>query len=472
MAKNSLKIEIFIPLLTILSDSISIIFSFLFSYWVRFYSPFNNFVQIEKGIPELYGYLNFALITLPVWILIFHNSKMYRVNRNVFVFDEFFVIIKCVTIGIIFSIGILFFFREFPYSRIVFGLIWINAIIFIIIGRYFLIKLEKTLYNKGIGLKNVAVVGTNEMSEKIYLKLQQDRFTGFNVLGVFIRDINAFNNIPYKVLLGEYKDIPAKIREFSIEKILISLDEEEHKDLQELIELCEGINIDFLFVPGYTDLLVSKLRVSEIDGIPFMKLKSIPMNLWNRLVKRVFDIVFSLIFIILTLPFTLVISILIKLSSSGPVFYKQERVSVDGKKFMMYKFRSMRADAEKDGPKLTCMDDERYTTVGKYIRKYSIDEIPQFLNVLKGDLSIVGPRPEREFFINQMKDIIPKYLERHRVKCGITGWAQVNGYRGSHTSMKTRIDYDIYYIENWSIMFDIKIIIKTLREILFSKVAV
>ena len=167
----------------------------------------------------------------------------------------------------------------------------------------------------------------------------------------------------------------------------------------------------------------------------------------------------------------LLIAVLVKITSHGPLFYKQERVGLDGQKFLMLKFRSMKVDAEQQGPQMTTRDDDRYTPLGKSLRKYSLDELPQFINVLIGNMSIVGPRPEREFFINTMKDSIQKYLERHRVKCGITGWAQVNGLRGTDTSLQTRIDYDIYYIENWSIAFDIKIIFKTIKEVLFSKEA-
>jgi exopolysaccharide biosynthesis polyprenyl glycosylphosphotransferase len=232
---------------------------------------------------------------------------------------------------------------------------------------------------------------------------------------------------------------------------------------------CEGINVEFMLVPDFIDLITSRFKVDEVDGIPFMKLKSIPMNVWNKMLKRSFDIVLSIILLLVLSPMILMIIILIKLTSKGDLFYKQERVGLDENKFIMYKFRSMVIDSEPTGPQFTKKGDARYTPIGRLLRHYSLDEIPQFFNVLKGDMSIVGPRPEREYFIDQMKVSIKKYLERHRIKCGITGWAQVNGLRGSGTPLQTRIDYDIYYIENWSIVFDIKIIIKTLKEVFFSK---
>lgn len=470
MSRKSTKVEVLIPLLTILSDSISIFGAFLLSYWLRFLSPFVKYLGGEADPPPIIGYLGFALITLPIAIFIFQQRKMYRIQRNVFIFDEFFVVIKYVSIYIIFCMSLIFFYRDFPYSRMVFGLIWISSIIFMTIGRYLLIKYEKNLYNKGVGVVNVAIFGMNEMAMKIYDQFVKDKYVGYNVTGYFTYDTTE-NFMEGRTHLGKYTDIPSVIRKKNIEKILIVLPSEKHILLEELIKLCEGINIEFMLAPDFIEMITSHLKIEEVNGIPFMKLKSLPMNVWSRFVKRTFDLVASIFFLIAISPVMIVLSIIVKLTSKGPLFYKQERVSIDGKTFNMLKFRSMRIDAEKSGPQMTTVNDDRYTPIGKFLRKYSLDELPQFLNVLKGDMSIVGPRPEREHFINTMKDTINKYLERHRVKSGITGWAQVNGLRGTDTPLQTRIEYDIYYIENWSLVFDIKIIIKTIKEMFFSKTA-
>lgn len=470
MKTKHIKVEIILPLLTILFDALSIFFAYLASYYVRFFSSFQNIFPITEGIPELSSYIYFYFSTVPIWIIVFQINKLYRLNRNVFIFDEFVPIVKCVTISIIVSIGILFFFRGYSYSRLVFVLIWITSIVFITFSRYIMLKLEKTLYNKKIATKDVALVGSNEIAQQIFERFKKNTYVGFNVVGYFTKDgRKCFKDD--MTLLGDYSAIPKFIKSRGLQKLILCFNKEENEDLYNIFKLCEGINIELMMYPQFMDLVTSKLKIEHYDGIPFMKLKSVPMNVWNRIIKRIFDIVFSLLFLIITFPLFLIIAIIIKLTSEGPVFYVQERVGMDGKKFMIYKFRSMIVDAEKNGPAFATPDDNRYTKIGKFIRKYSIDELPQFINVLKGDMSVVGPRPEREYFINQMKDSIVRYLERHRVKCGITGWAQVNGYRGSSTSMQTRIDYDIYYIENWTLAFDIKIILKTLKEAFFSKSA-
>lgn len=473
MKNRTSNIEVILPVLTLLTDAIAIFLAFLFSYWLRFsFAPFQTIFPITKGIPELEGYIEFAAIVIPIWLVVFQSRKMYRLKRSVFVMDEFFVIVKCVSIGILIAMGMVFILKgDFPYSRLVFALVWINSIILITIGRYFTLKIEKNLYNKNIGVNTVAILGINEMARKIYENFTNDKFAGFNVTGYFSYEGNDENFLHDKTYLGDYSLIPEKIRELKIEKLLISLPSSKHDVLYRLFKMCEGINIEFMYAPDFVDLMTSRLRVEEVDGIPFMKLKSFPMNVWNRFLKRTFDIMVSLLLLILLFPIMLIIGILVKITSKGPLFYKQERVGLDGHKFMMYKFRSMRIDAEKSGPQMASRDDDRYTPIGKALRKYSLDELPQFLNVLAGHMSIVGPRPEREFFINTMKLSIDRYLERHRVKCGITGWAQVNGARGTDSSMQTRIDYDIYYIENWSIALDIKIIFKTIKEVFFSKEA-
>ncbi len=473
-SKKSQRTEFIIPILNIFSDSIAIIGSFIISYFIRFhFSPFVKLFPFMGEIPPLKGYLILSMFVLPVWLLIFQSRKLFRPKRIVFIFDEFFLIGRLVTFGIIFSFGFVFFYRIFPYSRVVFILVWIISVFLITIGRYIVLKYEKTLYNKGKGLNDTLIVGNTQTAFDILKKFSEHKYAGFNIIG-YIEDNNSSTEglLPEKLKVGSYSDIVQLVQKMNIETVLVTIPSSQHDRLLELMKACEGENVEFLMAPDFLEVITSSVRVQEIDGVPFLKIKSIPMNIWNRILKRGFDVAFASFIMIISSPLFVILSLLVKFTSKGPIFYKQERLSITGKKFEMVKFRSMVADAEKNtGAVYVTKGDLRYTSVGKFLRKYSLDELPQFINVLKGDMSIVGPRPEREFFINLFKGKIPKYLERHRVKCGITGWAQVNGLRGSDSSLEKRIEYDIYYIEHWSIIFDLKIIIKTIKEMFFSKAA-
>jgi Undecaprenyl-phosphate glucose phosphotransferase len=469
--------EVLVPIITVISDVIAIELSFLLAYWIRFYSPLVRAIPEVSGIPEFEGYFILSLLMIPVWLFIFQTRKMYRPRRVVFIFDEIFVIARLSTVAVIFSFGLIFFWRVFPYSRLTFVLIWAISIILITAGRYIVIKIEKTLYSRGKALKNAIIAGSNRTALDIYKNFAEHVYAGYKIVGYIEEDEqpheSPFDSGDSKAhKLGTLSQIVPVIKAHEVETILCAIPSNEHEKLYELMKLTEGENVEFLLVPDFLELITSSVRVQEIDGIPFLKIKSIPMSFWNRLIKRAFDFGFALIVLLLMSPLLLVIALLVKLTSKGPVFYYQERLSYTGKKFKMMKFRSMVADAEKQtGAVMAAKDDKRITPIGAFMRKYSLDELPQFVNVLKGEMSIVGPRPEREPLINEMKAKVPKYLERHRVKCGITGWAQVNGLRGGETSIEKRISYDLYYIENWSLIFDMKIIMKTLREVLFSKAA-
>jgi exopolysaccharide biosynthesis polyprenyl glycosylphosphotransferase len=472
-SKKSQRTDFFIPLLNIISDIAAIEASFLLAYWLRFYfEPLLVILPFEGEIPPLSGYITLSFMVIPVWLLIFQSRKMYRTKRVVFIFDEFFLIVRLVTFAIIFAFGLIFFYRDFPFSRVVFSIIWFNSIFLITAGRYFVLKYEKNLYNKGKGLKDTIIVGSNQRSLDIYNNFAGHKYAGFNIMG-YVYDPSASEDLlAGRKKLGSYDDLATLVRKLNIETVLVTIPSTEHDKLIDLMKACEGENVEFLLVPDFLEVITSSVRVQEIDGIPLLKIKDIPMNIWNRILKRVFDFSFALVVLVLTSPLFILLALLIKFTSKGPVFYKQERLSMTGRKFRMIKFRSMVVDAEqKTGAVFVKKGDSRYTPLGEFLRKYSLDELPQFINVLTGEMSIVGPRPEREHFINLFKDKIPKYLERHRIKCGITGWAQVNGLRGSDSSIQKRIEYDIYYIEHWSIIFDLKIIIKTIKEMFFSKAA-
>ena len=327
MRSKSSKIEIFIPILTIFADSASVVSAYLLSYYLRFNSRFSEIIPVTEGVPDIIAYLIFIFSTLPIWIIVFQSSKLYRLNRNVFAFDEFFVIIKCVTISIIFSLGIIFFIRDFSFSRIVFMMIWAIAPFILMFNRYLILKLEKTFYNKNIGVKYAAIVGINENSGKIYDRFNKNLYAGIRVKGYFSRNNELVEGEGKTYTrLGEYKDIPKQINNIGLHKLIICLPSNSHGDLPYLLKLCEGINIEFMMYPDYMEIITSKLKVEQVDGIPFMKIKSLPMNIWNRITKRLFDTFISLFILFVTSPFFIVLSAIVKFTSKGPVFYKQERI--------------------------------------------------------------------------------------------------------------------------------------------------
>ncbi len=469
---RSRRTEFLIPLLTVLSDILAIEFSFLASYWLRFESPLTNLIEVTLGVPLFKAYLYGSFVVIPLWLLLFKTRDLYGSRRNVYITDEFFAIVRLVSLGMLIVMSAAFFYRAFSYSRLVFGLIWIISIFSISFGRFLLIELEKFIYRKGKDLREVVIVGATPTANTVYRNVQRHPYFGYHVVGYFSdHPSEAGSPLAGASHLGRLDDVAAHLERHSIDLALIALTSEEHPRLYEIIRDSEGLNVEFMMVPDLLEMMTSRVRLKEIEGIPFLRIKDIPMTAWNRITKRTFDVVVSVLVLVVTSPVILLSGLLIKLTSKGPIFYKQDRVGLDGQTFQVIKLRTMRVDAESEtGPVWARKKDPRVTGIGRFLRRFSLDELPQLINVLKGEMSIVGPRPERPLFVQQFKDQIPKYLDRHRVKTGITGWAQVNGLRGD-TPIDERTKYDVYYVENWSLVFDIKIILKTIKEVLLSKEA-
>jgi exopolysaccharide biosynthesis polyprenyl glycosylphosphotransferase len=463
------KNDFLLPLLTVTTDVAAIEASFLFSYWLRFYSSFTELIPVTSGTPPLTAYFEGSLFVIPVWLWLFKNRGLYKPRRINSFSDEFFVIVRIVVIGMLVVMGAAFFYRGFSFSRVVFAIISVTSVFLISAGRFVLLKFERWWYLKGHDLKNVIIAGTSSVSAKISRALTVNQALGYRLLGYCARRIMRDSMLKSAEYLGPISSVPHLIRSKHVDVVLIALNEKEQSQLPKLIRSCQGLNAEMMMVPDILELMTSLVQIRHIEGIPFLGIKSPALSTWNFINKRIFDIIFALCLLIVTSPLFLLIAIVIKIDSRGPVFYKQERIGINGEMFRVIKFRSMRIDAEKkSGPVWSRKDDPRVTGVGKFLRRFSLDELPQFINVLRGDMSVVGPRPERSFFVEKFKKRIPRYLERHRVKTGLTGWAQVNGLRGN-ASITERTKYDIYYVENWSLVFDIKIILKTIRTVLFGK---
>ncbi len=463
--------DFLIPTLGVLFDAVGIEIAFLFSYWLRFQTSALTFLPLNEVVPPFHSYVYTSFIVIPVWLLLMNVRQMYGARRLVSVSEEFTNVIKAVTLGMLIVMSAAFFYRLFSYSRVVFVLLWAISIVTLILGRSALLAIERALYRRGRELRNVVIIGNGDIANRIFVTLSNHPLLGYRITGYFSDEpAQAETVLGSQQYLGTLREAPGCLSSLRVELALLALGYADHPKLMRLVEECEGINIEFLLVPDVINLMASGASMKEIEGIPFLKLKGVPMTTWGRILKRTFDIAVSSLILVLFSPIFLLIAIAIKLASPGPVFFSQDRVGVDGKRFRMVKFRSMTVGAERHDKDagLGVPNDPRVTSIGKILRRTSLDEFPQLVNVLRGEMSLVGPRPERPYFVEQFKDNVPKYLDRHRMKTGMTGWAQVNGLRGD-SSLEERIKYDIYYIENWSMGFDARILLKTVGALFASR---
>ena len=465
--------DLVIPLLRVLGDAVAVEASLLLSYWLRFSSSLFESVGFEPvEPPDFAGYLAGSGFMVIVWLLLFNAGKAYRPRRRVSLSDELIAITRGATIGMLIIMSAAFLYRGFSYSRAVFALIWMTSILLVFAERVLVASLERTMHRRGLYLRRAVIIGNDNLANDVYSRLQRHPSFGFDITGYFAdAPCDSSLNLSRLVYRGPIGSAAEILRRESVEVVFTALRAAEHQQLFDLVSDCEGLDVQFMMIPDVMEVLTSNVRMVEYDGLPFLALKQNPLTGWGRVAKRAMDVAFSAMFLLALSPLLLLIALLIRLSSRGPVFYRQERVGIDGIPFLMLKFRSMRTDAEsRTGPVWATKGDERRTPVGTVLRKTSLDELPQLFNVLRGEMSLVGPRPERPFFVDRFKGLVPKYLDRHRVKTGMTGWAQVNGLRGD-TSVEERIKYDLYYIENWSLAFDIKILLRTIRAALAVKEA-
>jgi exopolysaccharide biosynthesis polyprenyl glycosylphosphotransferase len=461
--------DVLIPFLTVVLDAAAIELSFLLAYWLRFRTGvFESLGFLREQAPPISGYLSGSLFILGVWLMIFAARKVYRARRNVSLADELIGVTRVVSLGMLIVMSAAFFYRDFSFSRVVFGLLWAASIVTIFSGRAIVHGVERRWYRRGEHLQMSVIIGGDTLAEQVHERLNLHPAFGFRIEGYFADDPagegSPLGGVRY---LGRLDQAAAYLRRERIDLAFIAIRAGEHGKLLDIISDCEGLSIEFMMVPDLLELLTSRLEVKELEGIPFLRLKRIPLTFWGSVTKRTFDIAASAILLLLLSPLLLLIALAIRLESAGGVLFRQQRAGLDGRRFTMYKFRSMVTGAEHMDSQagLGIRNDPRRTAVGSLLRKLSLDELPQLLNVLRGDMSLVGPRPERLSYVEKFGEAVPRYLDRHRVKTGMTGWAQVNGLRGD-TSIEERVRYDLYYIEHWSFAFDIKILLRTIRAAL------
>jgi Undecaprenyl-phosphate glucose phosphotransferase len=350
---------------------------------------------------------------------------------------------------------------EWEYSQAVFALFIALDVLALNLGRWALRGYLERMWAAGYNVKRVVVAGAGELGQSVAETILAHRELGYRVIG-FVDDTPrpARTGLP---VLGRLDDVLEVVRTHGVEELYIALPLDEHAKLLRLIKAVSNECVDLKVVPDLVQYATIQAALEDLDGIPIISLNEVPLRGWSSMLKRSMDVLVGTALLLFFSPLLAAIALAIKLKGGpGPVFYRQERMSLDGKTFLMYKFRSMLDGAEKDtGPVWAKEEDPRRTAVGIWLRRFNLDELPQLINVVLGDMSLVGPRPERPPFVQQFKERIPQYMLRHRVKSGITGWAQINGWRGN-TSIEKRIEYDLYYIENWSLLLDVKILILTL----------
>jgi exopolysaccharide biosynthesis polyprenyl glycosylphosphotransferase len=442
-------------------DVVAINSIFLAAYWLRFYSGLMDAIAVHKGpAPSLDGYFQLMPLMTIVYLVVIWWFGLYNFENRAKV-DTFYAGIKATTFASILTLGAVFFYRGFSYSRWVMVISWVININVLFLNRMLIKIIERQLRMRGIGVNRMAVIGFNRTVQTLIDRIQSQPELGYEFIGIIAGQKPPMLIEMYR-LLGETSDILNIVTKHHLDELFIASPVVSHQEILRLIHACEGKSVKFRIIPDLYEIMAGKVKVGEINGIPIIGLKELPLQGWRRLIKRLMDISISLAVLLILSPFMLIIAAVIKINDKGPVFFLQERVGQDGKPFTIYKFRSMRPDAEKGvGHRWAMKDDPRRTKVGAFLRQWSLDELPQLFNVLKGDMSLVGPRPEMSGLIQNFSKSIPHYLERHKVKSGMTGWAQINGLRGN-TSLEERIKYDLYYIENWSLDFDIKILLKTI----------
>ncbi|MCB0243556.1 MAG: undecaprenyl-phosphate glucose phosphotransferase, partial [Anaerolineae bacterium] len=349
------------------------------------------------------------------------------------------------------------------YRRPMMVLAWLLSVIFLIIGRIVIIQIQRGLMRRGVGNSDVLLIGTGEVAHMVLERMLGSPQLGYNPVGLISMTNGAEQVLGYPVL-GAMKDIPRVIESRHVQEVIICLPEATHRELVQITAQCERERVTIRIYPDVFQIMAREVGISDLAGLPLLTMRDVALRGWHLALKRTVDVIGSALGLVFLSPLMMLTAVAIKLESPGPVFYLQERMGLDARPFMMYKFRSMRTDAEQKGPGWTTADDPRRTRIGAFLRRASVDELPQLINVLLGDMSLVGPRPERPVYVDQFRQSIPRYMDRHREKAGLTGWAQVNGLRGD-TSIAERTKYDLWYIENWSLSLDLRILLRTVLRI-------
>lgn len=445
-------------------DAVVVAISYLIAWYVKFATGFAD-VDPSVGVLDKSEYFGVLWFLVPMYVVLYYMFGTYAPKRATRFRSEIFGIFKANTAGIVLLMMILYIINKLDISRFMIGAFYIINIILTGLVRALIRRLLQLFRRKGYNQKYVLLVGYSRAAEEYISRIGQNPQWGYVIRGIL--DDTVPRGTVYKgvKVVGSIDNIRYILPENKLDEIAITLALKDYEKLETIVDICEKAGVHTKFIPDYTSLVPSNPYTEDVMGLPVINIRYVPLNnMLNLFFKRTMDIIGASLGIIVSSPILLICAICVKLSSEGPVIFKQERVGLNNKPFMMYKFRTMVVQKASDEEKgWTKKDDMRVTKVGKFLRKTSLDELPQMFNILLGEMSIVGPRPERPQFVDKFKEEIPRYMIKHQVRPGLTGWAQVNGLRGD-TSIRKRVEYDLYYIENWSISLDIKIMFMTLYK--------
>lgn len=439
--------------LHVVLDAIIIAASYGLSWGIKFYDDGRTMMN--------HMYIVGLICIIPMYLILYLIFNVYSPKRVQTIKEEISNIIKSNTVGLVIFIMALYMLHQPHFSRQMMFIFYIINNTAEIIFRNLIRWVLRKIRNRGFNQKHILLVGYSRAAEGYIDRIKANPQWGYHIMGILDDNVKTGTKYRGEQVIGEISRLDDILLENELDEIAITLGIAEYAKLEKIVAICEKSGVHTKFIPDYNNFIPTRPYTEDLLGLPVINIRHVPLNGgFNKFIKRFTDIVGSFLLIILFSPIMLAVALAVKVSSKGPVIYKQERVGLHNRNFVMYKFRSMKIN-RCDELHFTTQNDDRTTKIGRFIRKCSLDELPQLFNVLKGDMSLVGPRPERPEFVEQFKEQIPRYMIKHQVRPGMTGWAQINGYRGN-TSIQKRIEYDLYYIENWTLWFDIVILFQTI----------
>ena len=462
---NNQKIRAVYTFTLILLDAAMIVLAFVLAYLLR-----TNWDWPEElsTVYPINAYLGFLLLQVVAIMSTLLYYRQYYIPRAISRVDQVYYVIAASTIGTLIAVALsTLLFKDndaiVNYPRAMYVYSWLLTIILIVVGRMLHQSVRNWLRDRGLGTDRLLVVGTGDTARIMLQRILWSPQLGYELVGIINGEEDETQVLGVPVL-GTPEDLPELIENLAIDEVIVAIPEKGHREAVRVISYCERGRVTVKVFPDIFQFVTSQASIDDLGGLPLLSVRDFALRGYQLIFKRLIDLVGSIVGLIFLSPIMLFTAIAIKLESPGPVFFVQPRMSLDGRKFQMIKFRSMRSDAEKDGPGWTTENDPRQTKLGTYLRRFEVDELPNLINVLLGEMSLVGPRPEQEHYVAQFQKIVPRYMERHREKAGMTGWAQVSGMRGD-TSIIERTKYDLWYSEHWSILLDTKILLRTIWQL-------